>query len=160
MSNSQNNKNEQQNNLCTTLTEQWKKGKLDRDRYYIKYRGNYVSDNWHGDCWEDSWSEYVEEVLAPVPSYEEWHNAQEQLHKDGIWYTERSYKELKKENKQLRKWCEEFNALDVAKENQQLKELLKECRTMLGQFEVHNPRPRSIDVIEMLIRIDNKTGEK
>jgi hypothetical protein len=33
---------------------------------------------------------------------------------------------LEKENTQLRKWCEEFNALDVAKENQQLKELLKE----------------------------------
>ena len=85
-----------------TLTEKWKKGELERGRYYIKYRGNYMSDNWHGDCWEDSWSEYVEEVLAPVPSYEEW--------------------------QQLHKFLEEFNALEVAKENQQLKELLKEVR--------------------------------
>lgn len=49
---------------------------------------------------------------------------------------------------------------DLEAENQQLKELLGECRTMLGQFEVHNPRPRSIDVIEMLMRIDNAIGEK
>ena len=68
--------------------------------------------------------------------------------------------ELEKQNTQLRKWCEEFNALDVAKENQQLKELLKECRTMIGQFEVDNPRPSSFDAIEMLIRIDNAIGEK
>lgn len=39
--------------------------------------------------------------------------------------------DLEAENMQLRKWCEEFNALDVAKENQKLKELLKECREVL-----------------------------
>jgi hypothetical protein len=83
-----------------TLTEQWKKGEPERGRYYIKYRGNYMSDNWHGDCWEDSWSEYVEEVLASVPSYEEW--------------------------KSTGKFAME--AIKVAEENQQLKELLRECR--------------------------------
>lgn len=117
-----------------TLTEQWKKGKLERGRYYIKYRGNYMSDNWHGDCWEDSWSEYVEEVIAPVPSYEEW--------------------------KQLHKFLEEFNALDVAKENQQLKELLKECREF---FEEENPKDFTVmseRMDELLIKIDNAIGEK
>lgn len=33
---------------------------------------------------------------------------------------------LIRENESLKKWCEEFNALDVAEENQQLKTLLKE----------------------------------
>lgn len=33
--------------------------------------------------------------------------------------------DLEAENMQLRQFCEEFNALDVAKENQKLKELLK-----------------------------------
>ena len=37
---------------------------------------------------------------------------------------------LEKENAQLHKFLEEFNALEVAKENQQLKELLKECKQM------------------------------
>lgn len=35
--------------------------------------------------------------------------------------------ELEEENEQLKKFCEEFNALNVSKENQRLKELLKEC---------------------------------
>ena len=33
---------------------------------------------------------------------------------------------LREENQRLRKWVEEFNALDVAVENKKLKELLKE----------------------------------
>ena len=41
---------------------------------------------------------------------------------------------LREENRQLRKWCEEFNALDVAKENHNLKELLKECVGELAEF--------------------------
>ena len=38
---------------------------------------------------------------------------------------------LIRENESLKKWCEEFNALDVAEENQQLKELLKRARDSL-----------------------------
>jgi hypothetical protein len=133
MSDSQNKKNEQQNNLCTTLTEQWKKGELERGRYYIKYRGNYMSDNWHGDCWEDSWSDYVEEVLAPVPSYEEW--------------------------RQLIKFLEEFNALDVAKENKELKELLKECRETIDDAWMYCGIATP-DAEAILTKIDNAIGEK
>lgn len=45
--------------------------------------------------------------------------------------------ELEEENEQLKKWCEEFNALNVSKENQKLKELLKECRDELeGEFGI------------------------
>ena len=36
--------------------------------------------------------------------------------------------DLEAENMQLRQFCEEFNALNVAKENQKLKSLLKKCR--------------------------------
>lgn len=43
-----------------------------------------------------------EEHQEPIPTYEEW--------------------------QQLKKFCEEFNALNVSKENQRLKELLKELR--------------------------------
>jgi hypothetical protein len=37
-------------------------------------------------------------------------------------------KAVRDENNQLRKFLEEFNALDVAEENQQLKELLRRCK--------------------------------
>ena len=33
--------------------------------------------------------------------------------------------QLEKENAQLRKWCEEFNALDVAEENKKLRDAIK-----------------------------------
>lgn len=33
--------------------------------------------------------------------------------------------QLEKENAQLRKWCEEFNALDVAQENKKLRDAIK-----------------------------------
>ena len=45
------------------------------------------------------------EVLAPVPSWEQW--------------------------QQMKAFCEEFNALNVVEENQKLKELLKECREVV-----------------------------
>lgn len=44
---------------------------------------------------------------TPVPSYEEWKAAQEQLNKDGIWYTEISHKKVLRENKQLRELLKE-----------------------------------------------------
>lgn len=94
-----------------TLTEQWNKGELPEGDYYIERRNGYLLyDNIdsHG-VWRNSIDEDIVEVLAPVPSYEEW--------------------------QQLRKWCEEFNALDVAKENQQLKELLLDCRQKFLEAE-------------------------
>lgn len=80
-----------------TLTEQWKKGKLKIDQYYIKYRGIYISDKWYGNCWKNSWSEYVEEVLAPVPSYEEWQEEQKSLK-----VLAEAYCKEKEENQQLK----------------------------------------------------------
>lgn len=97
-----------------SLTEQWKKGEL-KGEYYIETNDGkqYICElqtksgvknkllpfakNFNGYVTNKS----VAEVLAPVPSYEEW--------------------------QQMKAFCEEFNALDVAQENKRLKELLKEC---------------------------------
>ena len=46
-----------------------------------------------------------------------------------------SYRELQ----QLKKFCEEFNALNVSKENQRLKEMLKECRSNIDKQIVGTP---------------------
>jgi hypothetical protein len=146
-----------------TLTEQWKKGELERGRYYIKYRGNYMSDNWHGDCWEDSWSDYVEEVLAPVPSYEEWQRIFHYASKYEYEYTScaMDYENLKQENQQLKKWCEEFNALDVAKENKLLKTLLKEWMHFypIILYE-HEDTLKTKDIVELYEKTANAIGEK
>lgn len=47
------------------------------------------------------------------------------------------WKEVEK-NKKLKKWCEEFNALEVAKENTKLKELLKECKPYINHSAIRN----------------------
>jgi hypothetical protein len=40
-------------------------------------------------------------VLGEVPSYEDWKFAQEQLHKEGTWYTERAFKNVRKAVREL-----------------------------------------------------------
>ena len=112
MTNSQNTKNEKdcikQNEKSfiqkdLSLTELWQKGELPEGHYYVKDGENLIAEYLDGYFYNNgepmtSFSGGVDEVLAPVPSYEEW--------------------------KQMNKWCEEFNALNLVKENEKLKEEL------------------------------------
>lgn len=61
------------------LTEQWKKGELSEGHYYIKTRSEINIDEYiqwykdHGTPSEKSFAYFnVQQVLAPVPSYEQW----------------------------------------------------------------------------------------
>ena len=111
MTKSQNTKNEQQKDLCITseqLTEQWKKGELPEGWYYVKgskSEGIYAYT-----------AEYLNNMYRPrngeiiieqVPSYEEW---------------QASYNCML-ENEVLRL------------KNAQLKELLKEVKDYVPEFE-------------------------
>lgn len=70
----------------TDLTEQWKKGELpSRDdghcwlAYYIRHKDGYI----HADSlWRGHWGiadrNSIEEILAPVPAFEEWQAKLEQ----------------------------------------------------------------------------------
>lgn len=64
-----------------TLTEQWDKGGLPEGDYYIKRRnGDFLCDNIHtSGVWRNSIDEDILEVLAPVPSYEEYKKLKELL---------------------------------------------------------------------------------
>ena len=101
-----------------TLTEKWKKGELkSSQQYYVKYvdgrtgKANLIeTPDFYGFYNNCSLQDKVKEVLAPVPSYEEYSRLE--------WYASCGpdrIVELNKENRQLRKWCEEFNALEVSK---------------------------------------------
>lgn len=102
-----------------TLTEQLKKGKLKKGKYYVKTQEDNICElmfddegHWYDfgwDCWLGD--DYVKEVLAPVPSYEEWQEEQKSL------------KVL------AEAYCKE------KEENQQLKKLLKRCRDFIN-YEV------------------------
>ena len=83
MTKSQNTKNEQQKDLCITseqLTEQWKKGEIPNGYYWIRlsWGGMIIMAYYTGfdglfeldDHYYDS--DEISEVLAPVPSYEQW----------------------------------------------------------------------------------------
>ena len=111
MNKSQNTKNEQQKDLCITseqLTEQWKKGELPEGFYYIKVKEVMANDPLLADCVEGlsytyflDYEDYVTEVLAPVPSYDEWQATETSI----------AYNELLEENtklKELLEECKEF----------------------------------------------------
>ena len=91
-----------------TLTEKWDKGELPEGDYYIKRRnGDFLYDNIDtSGVWLNSIDEDILEVLAPVPSYEEW---QKVLNID-------------------------FNNEVLRLENTKLKELLSRCLDELAEF--------------------------
>lgn len=92
---------------------------------------------------------------TPVPSYDDWQkllDTNDTIFRQIKDLNNENY-ELEKQNKQLRKWCEEFNALEVAKENQHLKELLKEVR---DAWVIYKPYDRN----QLCKRITNAIGEK
>ena len=58
-----------------TLTEQWRKGELKEGFYYVTDGAELTIDYYLCDYWEKHFDSDVQEVLAPVPSYEEWQHA-------------------------------------------------------------------------------------
>ena len=123
-----------------TLTEQWKKGELKTGDYYVKPRNGQVfvyhinhsvKHIYHNHAGE------IKEVLAPVPSYEEW--------------------------KQLHKFLEEFNALEVAKENAKLKELILQIRNRQSLIREYLSDCKLGNAWDLLYQteneIDNAIGE-
>ena len=109
------------------LTEQLKNGKLPAGGYYVLLTTDEViSDLYNPYGYFETCEGLVKKVLEPSPNYGEW-------------------RYLNKENKQLRKWCEEFDALNVAKENKKLKELLKECREEIDKAKSILTEDTSID---------------
>lgn len=125
-----------------TLTEQWNKGKLPEGDYYIKRRNGYLPyDNIDSrGVWRNSIDEDIVEVLAPVPSYDEW-------------------QELSKQRNQLIRDVKDLAY--IQEENQRLKWLLKECKPYIcysikkKEYLGWTP-PES----NLLTVIDNAIGEK
>lgn len=87
----------------TNLTEKWKKGELPEEWYYIKLIPDfeYTDDIvfYTGECFHFYSGEDIEQVLAPVPSYEEWKKAYECVVSENEEIT--TLKELLKECKHI-----------------------------------------------------------
>ena len=122
-----------------TLTEQWKRGELEAGWYYVLLFSNeeyitFIDGNWVVD--DRLIGADIKEVLAPVPSYEEWRST-------GKFAME---------------------AMKVAEENQQLKELLKECGNQLYEYsDVCFQEGYEIEreeVLKLKTKVDNAIGER
>lgn len=100
------------------LTAEWKLNK--------KRNGYFYYQDVNKDIYVSQWYKLnpaiCVKVLAPVPPYDEYKAMQEQLNKEGTWYTEISYKKLKKELESAR-WYQTVQNEDIGK----LRRLLKEC---------------------------------
>lgn len=123
-----------------TLTEKWKKGKLPEGFYYVKDGENIIAEYIDGYFYNNgqpmtSFSGGVDEVLAPVPSYEEYSRLE--------WYA----------------GCGPDRIVELNKENRQLKELLKECREILEDITEHTDY-NEVGIEKLLTKIDNAIGEK
>ena len=113
-----------------TLTEQWKKGELEVLDKLIEIIEFTEQNRALSDEYLKNNGQYAREDYDSIVGEYEY----------GIVFVMVDYiLPYLKQVQQLRKFLEEFNALEVAKENQQLKELLKDCRFMLREMsDVNN----------------------
>lgn len=138
-------------------TEKWKKGELKKAKYWVKYRNGNI------DIWELSEGITIEskpeiiEVLAPVPSFEQWQSLNELLdsmrdtnkvlaHKIAPFtdpyfrgLTTKDIAELAKKSIRLCKQsCEDNTTI------QNLKELLGYCADILEEWD---DKDRDIEIL-------------
>lgn len=148
--------------IIESLTEQWKNGELEWDReYYVDLENNGIVKQLYLDkdgCFVDGIIDYslknkpYMEVLAPVPSYEEWQELKE--------FADYSLHNRNELTRQINFWMDKHTQIE--KENQQLKELLKECKANL----IHKKQLlEKLDKLEkptkeLLAKIDNAIREK
>lgn len=110
-------------NKMTDLTDKWKKGKIPEAWYYVKDIHNkesldrYFKETDNFEYLED-WE--VDEVLAPVPSYEEW-----QASENYIDYLKQCISVYESKDKQATETSIAYN--ELAKENEELKLLVAEA---------------------------------
>ena len=160
-----------------TLTEKWKNDKLENDWYYVRTtngieKWEYIKQS-HGFGYYET--EWVLEVLAPVPSYEEWqelnkeHNLFGELCERLLCVEEKQWENIvktksKKQQIEFLSDKTKFSFLALFDKNQQLKELLKECLNEIHELaEIQDNRSVTIYNFlsaELITKITNAIGEK
>ena len=115
----------------TDLTEQWKKGELPEGFYYVNDGAKVTIDYYLCGYWEWHFNSDIKQVLAPVPSYDEWQakleeNAQlkEQINKCCLDAINRGTANAVKA---VKEFGMPERIEELVKQNAHLKELLKEC---------------------------------
>ena len=118
-----------------TLTEQWKKGELSEGRYYFRHNDNSTPFAWFGSkkVYDGYSNDEVKEVLAPVPSYEEWQAKDEEnilLKAENIKLKKQSELDFQRADAREYELATKFNNLYT--ENQQLKTQIARLTEIVG----------------------------
>lgn len=137
----------------TDLTEKWKAGELPEGWYYIKVNDKLANNPVITECVNDynlsgkivpDFYEYdddkIIEVLAPVPSYEEWHSMQ-----DDNKHLKHDIGNLGYKIKNQRHEIERHIAQNI-----KFKELLKECMNVFQQHIL------SAEEYKLFLKINNE----
>lgn len=128
--------NKQMTKTPEELTEDWEAGKLPAGWYYLKLENGEIElqNNCIGGFLM-SCNNRVIQILAPVPTYDEYKAMQDQ-----IADASKKVEQLKSNNKWLangqRNWwhrCQKY-----ARENNNLRDLLRECKPYLSYFISNN----------------------
>lgn len=117
---------------CLSLTEQWKKGELDMGYYYFRHTNDNIYFGWFESeyIYESGYSESdVKEVLAPVPSYEEWQDLELNAYKEG-WSDGCEMTEQRTKKHYMKFYKKKYD-----KKIHKLKELLKECKDKFVSYK-------------------------
>ena len=134
------------------LTEKWKKGELEIDKnYYLRFADGTEEIQLYVGAFLMRADNEVVEVLAPVPSYQEYMSL--------VFYKEDLTKACKMRDKIIKK----YEDIDDwwKKENQQLKELLKECRTCLKvEYTFSASKTEEKILLDLLTKINKTIGEE
>lgn len=139
--------------IKNNLTIDWENGKLPEGLYYVEYKvgGIYIDEiqQWYnekGDYYftDFDFSDCIERVLAPVPSYDEYIKLIEENKRIKHDVGNLGYK-IKNQRKEIEKQIEQ---------NAQLKELLKECKGLFNRATVDGAEPNNAELIEILTKID------
>lgn len=148
------------------LTADWKEGKLEYGRYWVKNKvwEEPFIDRWLPNySWEISCKKAIEQILAPVPTYDEYKAMWDQ-----IADASKKVEELELNNKILEK-CQEQDfgvsylvTVKTQIENNNLRGLLKECKNIVAHDcwqEAQFPDGQVVERQDLLTRINAAIGE-
>ncbi len=116
----------------TSLTEQWKKGELPNGMYYIEFKdGDIAKDVYAFGSWGNINEHFLKQVLAEVPSYEEWTASYNCMFDNEVLRLENA--QLKDMLKEWLLFAEEENPKDFTVISERMQELAQQTNGLLGE---------------------------
>ncbi len=140
------------------LTEDWKAGELEYGQYWVKNKvwEKPFIDRWLPNCsWKISCKDAIEQILAPVPTYDEYKAMQAELAE--------LKEKIKKREELIQCLGSNIDELDVKKsvliiENNKLRGLLKECKEKIHQEFICSDYLSIDKFFDLLTRINAALG--